>query len=191
MQPLKTIPKILSEFDFLEYSTRKRNLAYQVQYLEFKNNLLKSNSVYGAVKGCLMRDLVINITNIIEYLLFISLRAIYGRDPKSHKFPQLIGQARRNNLINKDLARDLNKVEELRNKLHPSKQKVELDINCFTTKQIYFCLSSMDILKNELRKYFNEQNVEVETTGFICPYEGWSQALFPNFICPSCGGMHF
>ncbi len=191
MRPLKTVQQILLELDFLEYSTRKRNLAYQVQYLEFKINLLKSRAVYGAVQGCLVRDIVINVTNIIEYLLFISLRTIYGRDPKSHKFPQLIGQAKRNNLITKTLANNLNKIEELRNKLHPSKQKAELDIICFTPRQASFCLFVMNALEDKLREYFNERNVEVETAGFNCPYEGWSQALFPSLICPCCGGMHF
>jgi hypothetical protein len=190
MSPLKTIPEILSDLTFLKYSTHKRNLAYQLQYLEFKMNLLESGATYGAVRGCLIRDLVINITNVIEYLLFISLRTIYGRDPKPYQFPHLVGQAKRNNLINKILSGKLNKIAELRNKLHPSKQNVDLDIKFFTQKQVIFCLSVLDRLKLELKDFF-KRGVKVETSGFICPYEGWSQALFPNLMCPHCGGMHY
>lgn len=190
MPPLKTIKEILSDFDFLEYSTQKRNLAYQVQYLEFKTNILKSKSVYGAVRACLIRELVIAITNIIEYLLFISLKTIYGRDPKPHKFPHLVGQARANHLISRELARDLNGIDILRNKLHPSKQKVELDINCFTKKQAYNCLDALHLLKDELREFFNNRDIEVEMEEDRCPYEGYSQVLFSDFNCPYCGGYH-
>jgi hypothetical protein len=191
MVPLKTILEILSDLDFLKYSTRKRNLAYQLQYLEFKMNLLTSGTTYGAVRGCLMRDLVINTTNIIEYLLFISLRTIYGKDPKPCKFPHLVGQAKKNGIIRKKLSQELNKIEELRNRLHPSKQKNDLDIKFFNRSQVNSCLSALNTLKQELKYSFKSQNIKVETAGFICPYEGWSQALFPNLMCPHCGGMHF
>lgn len=190
MSPLRTISEILTDFSFLKYSTRKRNLAYQLQYLDFKVELLRLKSIYGAVQACLMRDLVITITNIIEYLLFVSLGTIYGKDPKPHKFPQLVGQAKSKHLISKVLAKDLNKIDELRNKIHPSKQKAELDIACFTKKQVDFCLASLNLLKNELNEFFGKRDMQADLNKERCSYYGWSQVLFPDFNCPYCGGFH-
>ncbi|MFA6216416.1 MAG: hypothetical protein WDL87_02020 [Candidatus Omnitrophota bacterium] len=190
MPKLKTINQILTEYHFLEYSTRKRNLAYQIQYLDLKIGLLESGSYYGVIKSSLIRDLVINITNILEYLLFVSLRTLRGRDPENFRFPSLVGQAKRSGLISKDLARLLNEIVELRNNLHPSKQNKELDINCFTKKEFYLCLKALNLLKNELKEFFSKEGIKVETEDVRCPYEGYSQVLFSDFICPYCGGYH-
>jgi len=190
MPPLRTIHQIISSLDFLEYSTCKRNLAYQIQYLEFKINILRSGNIYGAVRACLMRELVITITNIMEYLLFISLRTIYGDDPRPNEFPHLVGQAKSNNLISKELAKDLIKIDKLRNKLHPSQQNKELDINSFTKGEVYSALKNLNLLEQELGESFSRRNIRVEIEEETCPYEGYSQVLFPNFHCPYCGECH-
>jgi len=187
---VKTIDEILSEFHFLEYSTRKRNLAYQVQYLDFQIKLLKEYVIYGSVLNSLLRNAVISITNIIEYLLFTCLRSEYGKDPKSHKFPSLIGQAKTRNMISKNLAGDLNKINDLRNNLHPSKQKDALDVNCFDKKDANACLATMRKLKKELNDYFNRKNTKVELDNTPCPYEGHVEMLFDGGQCPYCYGVH-
>jgi hypothetical protein len=55
---LKTIDDILSELNFLKYNTRTRNLAYQLQLLNFLNELVKSYDIYGGIRKCLIRQLV-------------------------------------------------------------------------------------------------------------------------------------
>lgn len=188
--PLKTIEVILSDFEFLEYGTRKRNLAYQVQYLEFKIQVLKNYSIYGSIRGAMLRDIVITVTNIMEYILFTSLCAVYGEDPKNHKFPSMIGQARRKGLISRNLAADMNKIDELRNKLHPSRQKSELDVKCFTAKDIDLCENSFNSLRNELEMYFKPRGIEVQTENETCPYKGRVELLFDDDICLWCGRIH-
>jgi len=186
-EALKTIKDNLSEFDFLEHSTRKRNLAYQLQYLDFNMQLLREYNLYGAIEAAILRHLVIHITNIIEYLLFVSLSKVYDKDPKNHKLPSLIGQAKNKGLIDKTLASNLNGVVEIRNKLHPSKQNEELDIKCFTYKEVHLCLLSMHNLRDQLRNFFSTKNVKVETNIVECPYEGqigWDW-------CYYCGEFHW
>ena len=153
-------------------------------------DILRSKQVYGSIKTCLIRELIITITNIMEYFLFISLWKIYGNDPNSYKFPQLIGQAKRRNLIRRELAHSLNKVNDLRNRLHPSKQKEELDINCFTKKEAYFALDILNSLEEALNDFFCEEPIEMEEGEIQCEYEGYSQVLFPDFNCPFCHGYH-
>jgi len=188
---LKTISQILSEYNFLQYGTRKRNLAYQLQYLEFKLSFLYKYKVYGSIEKIMCREIVISITNIIEYLLFVSLREIYKHDPKNHKLPSLIGQARRKDLIKQEIAKELNEIVKLRNKLHPSKQKKELDINCFTIRNVNSCMHALSTLRDELRNAFNKRRAKIILKDEVCHYEGYSQVLFDDFLCPYCGEVHY
>jgi hypothetical protein len=189
LPPLKTIEDILSELDFFSYSTRIRNLAYQIQLLEFQQNLLVHYNVYGGLRNSLIRQFVIVTTNIVEYLLFISLWQIYGKDPKPNNIPKLIGQAKRKQLIERDLARDLNDINKLRLMLHPSKQLNELDVKVFNDTHIDSCMYTLHKLIAALGDYFKPKNIEVETPSFECPYEAYNAFHFlDKEWCPYCWG---
>ncbi len=188
---LSSINEILSEYDFLEYSTQKRNLAYLIQYVEFKVNILREYNIYGSVRASLLRGLIINIANIIEYLLYTSLRTSYSQELKSCKFPSLVGQARLSGLISRQLAGDLNKINTLRSHLHPSRQKQKLDHESFDQRKAKRCLLAMHNLRDELKTYFKNKDIYVETKEVKCPYEGYSHVLFRDNICPCCGELHY
>lgn len=185
---LPTVAVILSEVDFLQYSTHTRNLAYQLQFVNFLNELVKSYDIYGGVRKCLIRQLVIVATNVVEYLLFVSLHQIYGDDPKSSGLPDLIGQAKRNGLIDKPLANDLNNINNLRIRLHPSKQITELDVKFFTEENMDSCNSALHRLISALREFFAPQDIQVETATEECAYEGYHAMYFlDGERCPYCG----
>jgi hypothetical protein len=186
--PLKTIQEHLSELSFLKYSTRARNLAYQLQLLDFIAELLTSYDIYGGVKNSLVRQVVIIVTNIAEYLLFASLRQFYGTDPDSSGFPDLVGQAKRNGLLDKKLAVELNKINDYRVKLHPSKQATELDVKFFDEEKMEFCRSVLHALISTLRDYFIQQAMQVETEARQCDAEVYHSTYFLNGeVCPYCG----
>ncbi len=182
--PLKTIDEIISDLDFLKYSTRKRNLAYQINYFDYLTKFLDSYHIYGSLKSSLIRQSIIVATNIIEYLLFISLRQIYGKDPKPNKFPHLVGQARRKSLVGKKLAGQLNKLNKLRDKLHPSKQEEDLDIVRFTYNELHECNYCLTILEEELSCYFKPKQVETNVKFSTYPCEDY-HIIFDQ--CPYCG----
>ena len=185
---LPTVDLILSELDFLPYSTHKRNLAYQLQFLDFLNKLAKSYDIYGGIKKCLIRQQIVVATNIIEYLLFISLRQIYANNPKSNGLPDLIGQAKRKSLISKPMAKSLNDINNLRNKIHPSKQIVDLDLKFFTDENIDQCNSVVHSLISDLREFFIPQDIQVETLTKKCAYENYHLMYFlDSERCPYCG----
>ena len=186
--PLKTIREILSDLKFLKYSTRKRNLAYQIQYQDFLLKLLESYYIYGSLKNILFRQYVVTVTNIVEYLLFVSLHQIYGKAPKTHKIPRLIGQARSKKIISRELGRDLNKINDLRNRIHPSKQKNHLDINSFNKNEVQSCSNILDKLIEEVRDFFVSKKIKVNSKLPRCPYEDYHILYFlDNERCPYCG----
>ena len=186
--PLKTVQEHLSELSFLKYSTRSRNLAYQLQLLDFISELLTSYDIYGGVKNSLIRQVVIIVTNIAEYLLFVSLRQFYGSDPNPSGFPDLVGQAKRNGLLDKELAKSLNEINDYRVKLHPSKQTSELDVKFFNEEKMELCHSILHKLVSALRDYFNPQDIQIETEDRQCNCELYHSMYFlGGQICPYCG----
>jgi hypothetical protein len=185
---LKTVQEHLSKLSFLKYSTHSRNLAYQLQLLDFISELLNSYDIYGGVKNSLIRQVVIIVTNIAEYLLFASLRQFYGSDPSSSGFPDLVGQAKRNGLLDKKLARALNEINDYRIKLHPSKQTAELDVKFFNEDKMELCHSILHMLVSALRGYFIPQAIQLETEAHQCNHEAYHSMHFLNGeVCPYCG----
>lgn len=184
---LRTVEELLSELGFLKYSTHTRNVTYQLQLLDFLTAVLDRCDVYGGIRNSLIRQLTIITVNIVEYLLFVSLRQVYGSDPKYGGLPDLIGQARKRELLDKSLAGDLNEVVSWRNKLHPSKQKHELDVKSFTEDNINHSNSVLHRLISALRTFFAPRDMQVETETQKCPYEAYHVMYFlDGEKCPCC-----
>lgn len=192
---VKTIQQILDELDFLDYSTYKRNLSYQIQYLNFLYDFEKKYNIYLSVRSLFMRNYLIHVVNIIEYLLVIALRQIDSIPINSNnKSTVLISKAKRTGLISKTSAKDLSNIFIKRNKLHPKKQGNILYIQNFGDKDMRLCNNLLDDVLDSMRNYFSEMNVRIkeefqEEQCSYC-YSGIS-LIGDKGICQGCGDIIF
>ena len=192
ISPLKSIDIILKELDFLQYCTQKRNLSYELQYLNFLKELNDNYEIDKGLRSIFIRNIIICINNIIEYLLIISLSQIYNKSVKaikSDRVKSLIDQAKRNNIITKEFSKRLKFVNEKRNKIHPLKQ-IELDVKYFNESDLQECIDVLDLLIAKLSEFFNSKNIEVEEEYQDkfedCMYCATGGPFENDSICPAC-----
>jgi len=190
IDPLKPIKDILEkDLGFLSYTTFKRNLAYQLQFLQFLKSLSDNYTLYGGLKNIFCRYELICITNSYEYIL----RAILHekkpiRDRKKIPFTNLTSAAKKNNLITKKLEKKLNSIYNIRNKIHPEKQK-DLDVNTFTESLLNDAFSALENLQNELQKKPAPVLVPVRAKRPQRQDECDYCILFQGEVCPGCGNI--
>jgi hypothetical protein len=164
--PLPEVGQILSDdLGFLKYSTQKRNVAYLWQFLEFQKSLFDRYYTYGSVRKSMIRSIVLTTTNIIEYLLYASVRQ-EGREAK-HSLRKLINNAATFRLIDDNLKVQLHELRELRNRIHPDNQTEELDYDSFQDSQVNWCVTLLTALKKSLADHFEPS--EVLTEPARCP----------------------
>jgi hypothetical protein len=193
ISPLKSVETILEEFEFLQYCTQKRNLAYQIQFLEFLKELNSNYEIDRGLRSIFIRQIVICTTNIIEYLLYVTLYQEYGVVINNDRINNLIAQSKTKGLITKPLSKGLELLAKKRNKLHPKKQ-IELDAKDFDENDLQGCLDSIPLLINELSNYYKPKNEVVNRfyqDGF-CPY-CFPGGPFGNVgnTCPGCKRIVF
>lgn len=183
--PLHTVERILNEdLGFLKYSTQKRNLAYLMQFLEFQKSLFDRYHTYGAVRKSMIRSIILTVTNIAEYLLYVSVRQT-GR-AAGHGVKKLINQAADVQLIDDNLKGQLHDCRELRNRIHPDNQTEELDYASFEDDQVDECVALLSTLRRRLADLF--QPGQVLTARTRCPCEAYHHLLLSDGdVCPYCG----
>lgn len=181
---LITIQAILeSRLGFLNYSTQKRNLAYLLQFLEFQWHLFDRYRTYGSVRAMMLRQIVLTAANVIEYLLYVSVRQ-HGQKP-GHVFKNWINQAKNLRLIEDKLSEKLHEVRKWRNRLHPDSQLTQLDYNDFTDAQVHECILRLEELMRVLREHFRPEEVQTKTSH--CPNpEFHTLVLSVGDVCPYC-----
>ena len=158
---LAQVDQILSDdLGFLGYSTQKRNVAYLWQFLQFQRSLLDRYDIYGSVRKSMIRSIVLITTNIIEYLLFMSVRE-KGRQP-GHALKQWINQAASLGLIDDDLKEQLHRLRRLRSRIHPDAQTNELDYDSFDDHQVSDCVAHIATLRESLKEHFQPSGVLIE-----------------------------
>jgi len=186
VEPVRTTKEILKDFDFLPYSTRKRNMAHQVLYLDFQVKLLKAYKIYGGLNNLVARNIILTSVNIIEHLLFW----IYYQENKkvrSDSLPTLIGFACKKRVIDGEFAKKLNKVIDLRNKIHPRKQSEDLDVKTFGNNEMTFCLANMNELISKMRDFYKAKDEEIGVDDERCSYEEYHHIFCQDYgQCPYC-----
>lgn len=186
IDPVRTTEEILKDFDFLPYSTRKRNMAHQVLYLDFQVKLLKAYNIYGGLKNLVARNIVLTAVNIIEYLLFL----VYCQENeigKRDSLPTLIGFACKKQVIDGKLAKKLNNVNDFRNKIHPRKQDVDLDVKSFGSDEMTLCIVAMNELISKMRDFYKANDEEIGVDDERCPYEEYHHVFCQDYgQCPYC-----
>lgn len=156
---LPTIDKIFDDYlPFLKYSTQKRNIAYQIQHLYFMRNLYKKYKMYGSINSIFIQQAVVLVHSIIESTLYCILdkedKLKQNRD--NHiEFMQMINCAKKTNpsIISKDLFDKLNDLNDLRNHLHPQKQK-DLHAKKFLVGDINNSLETYQKFHEEIKIFY-------------------------------------
>lgn len=154
---IKSVKEILNWLEFISYSTQKRNLAYQIQYLFFTTRLWNKYRLYGSIAAIFLKDVTMHAASISENLLFIALQDIKGskyfrEQPKADRFSSLIKTAIKEKMISRELGRDIFSLADNRNTLHPKLQS-SLDIKVFSHVTAKQAITVVEKLVNELRLY--------------------------------------
>jgi len=162
MTGLPTIETILTELDFLDYSTQKRNLAYRIQFVEFLKRQYSSQTLYGAVKTMFIKNFHDLVVNTAEQLLFICVeQELYLKTGKRAGITEsLTKQELRKvacnlGVIAEETAEILKKVFGKRDVLHPSRQ-LKLDTEVFTDRDMEKCIESLERTLADARAYFQK-----------------------------------
>lgn len=134
---LQKVNEIVTSLIFLGYSTQLRNLAYQVQYIDFLAKVWNSYRLYGSISSLFLKDYTVQVATAIENLLYIGVNQIHaqaGLGLARDKFESLIKLATKYLILDSKQRGEVNRLRERRNILHPKKQ-FELDIKVFTIEQ--------------------------------------------------------
>ncbi len=134
---LRKIEDILSDLSFLGYSTATRNLAYQIQYIEFLAKFWNAYHLYGSVSAIFLKDYTIHICAATEHLLFEGVNIIHnatGLRPAKDKLESLTRLSLKYLVISKQQKIDIDSLRDRRNLTHPGRQ-YDLDTKIFTVNQ--------------------------------------------------------
>jgi len=192
---LKTVKELLAdELRFIptgpkgsELSILRRNIAYQMQLLQFLIETYQHYNVYAAVESSVYRVAVITAGNLYENLLYVSciikkieeVRQIRGFYPK-------LQLAHKNKIISDNLREELNAIYKIRNTLHPQEQE-DLDLYEFNQGVADRAGSALNDLLEELLINFGVAK-PYEKPGVlkICEF---CQAQVMYDFCQNCGAV--
>lgn len=156
---LPSVDKIFdNDLSFLRYSTQKRNIAYQIQHLFFMKSLYEKYKMYGSVVSIFIQQVIVLIHSIIESTLYCILDKegkLKQNREKHIKFITMIGYAKKANpkIISKELFSELEELDNLRNCLHPQKQK-DLHTQKFLVKDMNDSLKIYDDFQKEIKIFY-------------------------------------
>jgi hypothetical protein len=156
---LRKVEQIINkELYFLNYSTQKRNIAYQIQHLNFMRELYQNYKIYGATKGIFIQQVIILLHSMIEAILFLVLSENGSKLEKNISFQGLISRGKniKPPILTKTLHKNLLKINKKRNLLHPERHK-ELHIKNFTLELLNEFISYYNDFTKQIKKYYENK----------------------------------
>jgi hypothetical protein len=111
------------EWSFIQDTTLRENIAYQLQYLEFMIHLYNDYQIYLTIESLLCKDLMVAIAGIVEAALFdiiLSARKAKGLSLDNRTdFTALLGQAYHDyGLMDRHLWHFFHDLRKVRNNIH-------------------------------------------------------------------------
>ncbi len=139
---------------FLPYSTRKRNIAYKIQHLEFMIGIRNNYKMYGSIASIFNQQGIVLIHSIIESVMFCVLikEGVIGEN-SGMGFDTLSNRIRQKNIISRETVRKLNTLNTKRNILHPRRQN-DLDINSFLVTDVNTAIDTFKSFFKDLDNYY-------------------------------------
>lgn len=151
IEPLSTVDEILKKLSFLRYSTQLRNLAYQIQLLEFLRSLHKNYKIDRGLQNIFVMQICYTSSIIIEHLLYCGINDRIKLS-KYKKASSLNNMAKKLSIIDKKTRFRLEEIIDIRNDLHPEKQK-ELHTKKIDESYIEKSINCINDLVKALRAY--------------------------------------
>ena len=197
ISPLPTISEILKEFSFLEYSANVRNMAYQIQFLEFLIQLENHYNIDRGLKITFVHHIIVNVISIIEHLLCVTLLGEKTdiKFPSRGKYRFIVSKAEKNGLITQATAKQLLKLIKKRSQIHLNKNN-EILLKVLKEKDFTEAIEIMQKTQKEVSEYFHNKRAREKTYQYSltkfkkednqCAYCEYAQVLDEDF-CPWCG----
>ncbi len=201
---LPLIENILKDFGFFNYSTQKRNLAYQIQLFYLFVEIYQKYNINRGLGNIFIYQICCTAASIIEGMLFCSIRQSgidLNQQGRHKKALGLINLAKSKGLINKDLAKRLQKIIDIRNDLHPERQKT-LHAKEINDHYFEWVKDTIEKLKSQLENYFTSSNIESRQRRIGRKYMGKDKFLRDKDdclycqlivkigeVCPACGNF--
>jgi hypothetical protein len=156
-----------SQWEFITDETIKRNLGYQMQYLDFLISLYNSYEIYATIESLIIKNIIVNVNLIIEAILSYSvgyLDKLKGKkqeesiSEESDPYRILIGKAyHEHKLISKDLWHTLHELRKQGNSRHFQSEK-EWELNKYKIENANDAIDILEEFRVEILEFFSEFN---------------------------------
>jgi hypothetical protein len=154
-----------SQWKFITEETIQRNIAYQIQYLDFLITLYNSYNIYATIESLITKNIIVNVNLIIEAVLSYSVEYLENlKEKKEEKevleefdsYNVLIGKAyHEHKLISKDLWHTLHELRKQGNSRHFQSEE-EWELNKYKIENANDAIDILEEVREELSDSFSK-----------------------------------
>ncbi len=143
--------------EFIEDTTIRENIAYQMQYLEFMIHLYNDYQIYLTIESLLCKDIIVTVGGIIEAALFeliSSAKKKAGIEMGDRTdFTALLGEAYHSfEFIDRDMWHFCHELRKTRNLVHLKAADFQ-EHQAYTVEEANDCLNRLEEFRKSIKSH--------------------------------------